>query len=100
MLIGVLVAVAMVPGSLRINALTDSHAKSSYEYLVTLSNDGVILRPVVNGLPTIDYFAKNRFWGKFDKNATYPVQVHKGSLGFYQFNSSAIADDIHSHENN
>lgn len=100
MLIGVLVAVAMVPGALRINALTDSNAKNTYNYLVTLSSDGVLLRPVVDGLPTIDYFARNKFWGKFNRNDTYPVQIHKGILGFYQFNSSAIADDIHSHENN
>lgn len=102
MLIGLLVAVAMIPGALRFNALTNSNTKNTYDYLVTLSHDGVILHPVnvKDGLPTIDYFAQNPFWAKFDKNETYPVQLHKGVLGFYQFNSSAIIDDIHRHESN
>lgn len=100
MLIGVLVAVAMLPGALRINALTDSNSANTYDYFVTQDKDGVVLRPVVEGMPTIDYFAKNKFWGKFGKDDTYPVLIHKGSLGFYQFNSSAIVDDIHSREKN
>ena len=100
MLMGLVVAFAMLPGALRINALTDSKSANTYEYFVTQDKDGVILRPVVDGMPNIDYFAKNKFWGKFGKNETYPVQIHKGVLGFYQFNVSAILDDIHSHENN
>lgn len=99
-LIGVVVAVAMIPGALRINALTDSNSAYTYDYFVTQGTDGVILRPVVDNMPSIDYFTKNKFWGKFDKNETYPVQIHKGILGFYQFNSSVISDDIHRHDTN
>lgn len=97
-LIGVVASFAMIPGALRINALTDFNRADTYDYVVAQGADGIVLRSVVTGMPDIDYFAKNKFWGKFDKNATYPVQVHKGLLGFYQFNSSAIADDIHKHE--
>ena len=100
MLIGGLVAVAMLPGALRINSFTDSNSANTYDYFVTQSTDGVVLRPVVDGMPNIDYFAKNKFWGRFEKDDTYPVLIHKGSLGFYQFNSSAIADDIHNREKN
>ena len=100
MLIGVLVAVAMLPGALRINAFTDSNSSNTYDYFIMQDKDGVVLRPVVEGMPTIDYFAKNKFWGKFGKDDTYPVLIHKGSLGFYQFNSSAIVDDIHGSEKN
>lgn len=100
LLIGVIVAVAMLPGALRINAFTDSNSANTYDYFVTQDENGVVLRSVVDGMPTIDYFAKNKFWGKFGKDDTYPVLIHKGSLGFYQFNSTAIVDDIHSSEKN
>jgi hypothetical protein len=98
MLIGTLVAVAMLPGALRINAITDTKGAVSYDYFVTQGADGVVLRPVVEGMPVIDYFAKNDFWGRFGKNDTYPVSLRKGGLGFYQFDSSAIVDDIRQHE--
>lgn len=100
MLIGVAVAFAMIPGALRINALTDRNNLPTYDYHVTLDADGVILQPAAPGLPSIDYFARNRYWGQFAKNHAYPVEIHKGLLGFYQFNSSAIADDIHHQEKN
>ena len=96
-LIGVLVGVAMVPGALRINALTDSASSKSYDYFVTSSADGIVLRPVNDGLPNIDYFARHQYWDKYSRGEIYPVQVHKGILGFYQFNSSVIIDDIHNH---
>jgi hypothetical protein len=98
MLIGMLVAAAMVPGALRINALTDTQGASTYDYYVTQSANGVVLRPVVDGMPVIDYFAKKKFWAGFGKNDTYSVQIRKGVLGFYQFNSSIIVDDIRKHE--
>lgn len=100
MLIGVLVAFAMVPGALRINALTDSNSANTYDYFVTQDKEGIILHPVMEGMPSTDYFATNNFWGKFSKDDTYPVVIRRGSLGFYQFNSSVIVNDIHLHEKN
>ncbi|MDO8988168.1 MAG: hypothetical protein Q7U91_00880 [Sideroxyarcus sp.] len=94
LLIGMLVAVAMVPGALRINALTDSDGGTTYDYYVTQSRDGVVLRPVIEGMPVIDYFAKKKFWNEFGKDDTYPVRLQKGVLEFYQFDSSIIVDDI------
>ncbi len=96
MLIGVLVGVAMLPGALRINALTDSIGSRTCDYFVTTGADRVVLRPVTDGLPSIDYFARHPYWDRYSNGEPYPVQVHKGILGFYQFNSSAIVDDIHS----
>jgi hypothetical protein len=98
MLIGMLFAVAMVPGALRINALTDTQGASTYDYYVTQSANGVVLQPVVDGMPVIEYFAKKQFWAGFGKYDTYPVQIRKGALDFYQFNSSVIVDDIRQHE--
>ncbi len=98
MLIGVLVGVAMVPGALRINALTDSGGPERYDfYVVTFGADEVVLRPLKDGLPDIDYFARHAYWDRYRNGALYPVQVHKGILGFYQFNSSIIIDDMHNH---
>ena len=94
LLIGVLVSVAMVPGALRINALTDSRGPVKYDYYVIQSSDGVVLRPLVEGMPVIDYFAHNKFWNKFGNDETYQVLIRKGGLGFYQFNSSTIVDEI------
>lgn len=96
-LIGVVVSAAMLPGALRINALTDSNGLVAYDYYVKQDQRSVVLQPVVAGMPSIDYFAANKFWGKFGKDDTYPVQIRKGGLGFYQFNSSIIVDDIHNY---
>jgi hypothetical protein len=97
-LIGMLVAAAMIPGALRINALTDTKDATTYSYYVTQGKDSVLLKPIADGMPAIDYFSKNGFWGKFGPYDTYPVQIRKDVLGFYQFNSSVIVDDLRRHE--
>lgn len=97
-LIGMLAGVAMIPGALRINALSGSEAASTYDYFVMQGADSVVLKPVVEGMPNIDHFAKNGFWRKFGKDDTYPVQIRKGLLGFYQFRLSPILEDIRRYE--
>jgi hypothetical protein len=99
-LIGMLVAVAMIPGALRINALTDTNGTTTYNYYVTQGTNSVVLKPIADGMPAIDYFSKNGFWEKFGPYDTFHVQIRKGVLGFYQFNSSVIVDDIRSYEKN
>ena len=96
-LIGVVVSAAMLPGALRINAFTDKNGLVAYNYFVTQSKHSVVLRPVVDEMPVIDYFAKNKFWESFGKDDTYPVMIRKGGLGFYQFDSASVVDDIHNH---
>ena len=97
-LIGILAGVAMIPGALRINALTDGDGAITYKYYVTQGKDSVVLKPYADGMPDIDYFAKNAYWEKFGPEDTYPVQMRKGILGFYQFNSSVIVDELRKHE--
>lgn len=99
-LIGAVFAGAMIPGALRINALTDTTDSAAYDYQVTQNYDGVVLRPVIQSMPSIEYFARNEFWDDFGSHDTYPVQLHKGILGFYQFNSAIIIEDIHRHIGN
>jgi hypothetical protein len=97
-LIGVLVAVAMVPGALRINALTAPGGGARYDYRVMPGMDSVVLRPVTEGAPSINYFSKNSFWSKFGADDTYSVLVRKGALGFYQFDASVILEDMRKRE--
>lgn len=97
-LIGLLVAAAMVPGALRINALTDTSGGASYAYRVMPGLDSVILRPVAEDMPVIDYFSKNKFWSSFGADDTYSVHIRRGIFGFYQFNSSVIVKDIRSRD--
>lgn len=92
--IGIMIGVAMVPGALRINTALDKNASATHGYRVIQGDDGVVLQPLEPGWPEINYFAKDKYWEKFGKDDVYPVQVRKGALGFYQFNSAAIVKDI------
>ena len=92
--IGIMVGVAMVPGALRINVVLDKNGSGIHDYRVTQGDDSVVLQPLEPGWPKIDYFAKDKYWKKFGKGDVYPVEVRKGILGFYQFNSSVIVRDI------
>lgn len=84
----------MVPGALRINVVLDKNGSGIHDYRVTQGDDSVVLQPLEPGWPKIDYFAKDKYWKKFGKGDVYPVEVRKGILGFYQFNSSVIVRDI------
>ena len=92
--IGIMIGVAMVPGALRINVALDKNGIVTHAYRVTQGDDGVVLQPLEPGWPVINYFAKDKYWKKFGKDDVYPVQVRKGTLGFYQFNSATIIKDI------
>lgn len=100
LLIGIVLGVAMVPAALRINGLTAPEPTASSEYFVTQNAEGVVLRPMKDGLPPIEYFARNAYWDKYIGAEPYPVRVHKGILGFYQFDSSVIVDEIRRHQEN
>ena len=94
LMIGILVSVAMYPGALRINAITGSMEPVAYGYHVVKGTEGVVLYPVDNDMPVIDDFAHKKFWDKFAKDDVYQINIRKGGLGFYQFNSSLIVDEI------
>lgn len=59
LLIGMLVAVAFIPGALRLNALTSPQGYTTYDYYVTNGGDGVLLRPARESMPVIEYFANH-----------------------------------------
>ena len=93
-MIGVLAAIAMWPGALRINALFDNKGLVEYDCQVIQGAGSVILQPFNKEIPAIDYFATNKYWEKFGKDDLYPVKIRKGVLGFYQFNSAEIVKRI------
>jgi hypothetical protein len=93
-LFGVVTSAAMLPGALRINALAGNEGLITYDCRVIQGTDGIILQPLIQGVPSIEYFAKNSYWNKFGKDDVYPVQIRKGILGFYQFDSAAIIERI------
>jgi len=92
LLVGAVVAVAMLPGALRINALFNNAETQPYQ--VVKNRNSIVLRPLAGGWPSIDYFADNSYWNQFGKDAIYPVKVRKGILGFYQFDAAAITDEM------
>lgn len=92
LLMGVVVSVAMLPGALRINALFNDAETQPYQ--VVKNGNGIVLRPLTKGWPSIDYFADDSYWNQFDKDEIYPVKVRKGILGFYQFDAASITEDM------
>jgi hypothetical protein len=93
-LLGAVTALAMIPGALRINQFAGGNALVTYPCRVIQAGDAIILQPLAPGVPRITYFANNEYWAKFGKDDLYPVQIRKGILGFYQFNSAAITARI------
>jgi hypothetical protein len=72
----------------------DKDGPATLDYRVTPGGDGVVLKPLEPGWPSIDYFAADRYWKQFGTDKVYPVQARKGVLGFDQFNSAVIIRDI------
>lgn len=93
-LLGAVTALAMIPGALRINQFVGGNALITYPCRVIQAGDAIVLQPLAPGVPRITYFANNEYWAKVAKDAPYPVQIRKGILGFYQFNSAAIIERI------
>ncbi len=93
-LLGAVAGFAMIPGALRINQYVGDNPLVTYDCRVIRDKDAIILQPLAPGIPPIRYFADNEYWVKFKKDDVYPVRIRKGILGFYQFDSSTIAERI------
>ena len=93
-LIGITFSMALYPGALRINMMTDSVGLQDHEYYVQFGLHTVKLKPSEPDLPEIDTFDVDPYWTQFEEGHVYTVKIRKGGLGFYQFDSSRITDDI------
>jgi hypothetical protein len=82
-MLGAAVGAAAYPGTLRINALTDSAGLKTYEYV--RAADGSYSPPKAD-LPRLSFSDYGEYWGQFADGSTYEFQLRQGGLGFYQLN--------------
>lgn len=86
-LIGVIFSVALYPGVLRINQLTGEKLHQ-VEYRL---GDDKRLYPVIKGYPVIDLTEQAPdYWGTQKEGKSYTIMLHKGGLGFFQFDQEPI----------
>ncbi|MEJ2140758.1 MAG: hypothetical protein P8Y24_00085 [Gammaproteobacteria bacterium] len=83
---GVFAGIALYPGLLRINQLTDSYGLRSYEY--QMKSDGVF-RSNDPSLPEIR-MAPDKYWKSIKIGDKYSFRIRKGGLGFYQIDMDKV----------
>jgi WD40 repeat protein len=87
LLLGGVFGLALYPGLLRLNQLTDSNGLKSYQY--ELQSD-LSFKPVNdNTLPTL-HLNDDKYWADFETGTFYEFELRKGGLGFYQINLAQI----------
>lgn len=90
-------ALAAWPGLLRINAYTDSDGPSRHAY--TLDAEGM-LQPAESGLPAIRRPIDAEFWQAQATGSRWELELRRGMLGFWQYNSRPLIETIRSHYRN
>ena len=80
-------SVAVYPGALRINALTDAEGFKTYQYTLTVRRD---FQPQTVGMPVLRFDNYYEYWGQFGSGSDYAFQLRWGGLGFYQLNLEPI----------
>jgi|SRR5690242_10087515 len=91
LLLGAAVGVALYPGSLRLNQMTDSEGLRTYEYRLT---EYVVFSPSAPLLPVLRFPADADYWGQFKLGTTHSFELRKGGLGFYQVNMGPVHDKM------
>jgi hypothetical protein len=89
LLLGGATGVALYPGTLRLNAATDSEGLHAYEYRLTRYS---VFEPVDQRLPTLDFSEFSDYWGQFKLGTTHQFELRKGGLGFYQVNMAPVRE--------
>lgn len=96
-LIGVIFSVALYPGLLRINQLTGEKLHQ-VEYRL---GDDKRLYPVIKGYPVIDLTEQAPdYWGAQKEGKSYTIMLHKGGLGFFQFDQEPLYAKYQQYYNN
>lgn len=84
--------VALYPGLLRLNQLTDTEGLNSYEYQM---REPAYFVPERDGLPAIRFPEHHRvFWSHYAPGLMQEFELRKGGLGFYQINMQPVYDRI------
>lgn len=88
-MLGLGVAVALYPGLLRINQLTDEGGLQPHEYVL---REYVELTPVEEGLPTVRFNSYGDYWRQFPLGSSHHLYLRRGGLGFYQLDQAPLVD--------
>jgi hypothetical protein len=86
-LVGAGFAVALYPGLLRINAISDPSGLQKYAYVLESNH---IFKAVDAGHPALRFERDREYWAQFELGSIYHFELRKGGLGFYQLNMTPI----------
>jgi hypothetical protein len=87
MLLGTAVGIALYPGLLRINQLTDPAGLRAYAYIL---QEDLSLRPADPALPACRFDDISEYWQQFEVGSVHTLHVRKGGLGFYQVDMAPV----------
>ena len=93
-MMGLGVAVALYPGLLRLNQLTDNEGLQPHEYIL---REYAELDPVEDGLPTVRFNYYSDYWCQFPLGSSHRLYLRRGGLGFYQLDQAPLADAMRSY---
>lgn len=79
--------VALYPGLLRINAISDPSGLQKYAYVFESNHT---FRAVDAGLPALHFERDREYWAQFESGAIHHFELRKGGLGFYQLNMAPV----------
>jgi hypothetical protein len=86
-LVGAGFAVALYPGLLRINAISDPSGLQEYAYVLESNHT---FRAADAGLPALHFERDREYWAQFELGSIYHFELRKGGLGFYQLNMAPV----------
>lgn len=86
-LVGVGFAVALYPGLLRINAISDANGLQKYAYVLEGNST---FRAVDVGPPALHFECDREYWAQFELSSIHHFELRKGGLGFYQLNMAPV----------
>jgi len=87
LLLGGATGIALYPGALRLNEVTDSQGLRAHEYRL---NKYAVFEPVDPALPTLDFSNYSNYWRQFKLGSTHSFELRKGGLGFWQVNMAPV----------
>ena len=86
-LVGAGFAVALYPGLLRINAVSDPSGLQEYAYVLESNHT---FRAVDAELPALHFERDGKYWAQFESGSIHHFELRKGGLGFYQLNMAPV----------
>jgi hypothetical protein len=92
--LGVTFGVALYPGLLRINQLTDRVGLQTYLY--QLQRNGS-LAPLQTGPPDLVFPRYADYWSSFSVGSLHEFRLRRGGLGFYQVDMAPVNDAMHAY---